>query len=318
MHVYNFYKKHGAPPDLIRLEHGSLLDVSYEHNRRSWRCEYVRATELFTTKDNVDDASTLLEVRLSTRLDLGHTYSIVVDPPPSRVRASSKYYDPKGIWLQIEHDEDAIIPQRSKILVLIKPELHESADLLVNGISTSIEKDTTQPIEEKDEVTENAADPTEKAAEGSDVNDLGAAKNDTGPVITSLATNPIDRAQSALAFLVKISDQQFGWTSVSDKDGVQVSKRLGSKTTASKSSDQTPPSGSEDDGELQVPDPLVIIRATKVIEGFSLEEVASLVTDAGSLRKLFDESVEESEILFQGNNGCHVVRQLIKGIFPFK
>lgn len=130
-------------------------------------------------------------------------------------------------------------------------------------------------------------------------------------IVKSLPVTPKEYAQRAMSFLAKMVDQQFGWNNVSDKNGMQISKRQGT----SKTIDQIPMVMDE---PFAIPEPSLIVKASKVIEGFSVEEVVSVVTDTGPLRQQYDESVEEIEPLMQLAHGCSLVRQVIKGGFLFK
>ncbi|KAI7853908.1 hypothetical protein BDC45DRAFT_509320 [Circinella umbellata] len=349
MRAHQFFNKHGAPPDLTLLEHGSLINMSYDHHRQSWRCEYTQSTTA-TSNDEANSASnnTFAEVRIRERPRRG--YNVVIDPPPSWVKASTRTHDPYGIWLEINHRESDIIPQRGKILLLIKPGVVEGQDyLLINGDVTAVHKDLVKSMRIKEKQT--SLDDTEEEDDGEfppqvmpqqpprhqssstgtvtetateikdneskqDEKDEKNNSNDIAATIESLPISPETLAQSALTFLTRVSDQQFGWSNVSDKNGLRVSKRSGT----AKLTNNSPENIMETfmGPQMEIPEPSVMVKATKVIEGFSLEEVASIVANTGNLRKLYDESVEEMEVVARTQNGCQVVRQLVKGIFPFK
>ncbi|KAI9488591.1 hypothetical protein BDB00DRAFT_36474 [Zychaea mexicana] len=346
MRAHQFFNKHGAPPDLTMLEHGSLVNVSYDHHRQSWRCEYTRWTEDSTSTS--ESSSTSAEVRIRRRL--GRSYNVVIDPPPSSVKASTRTHDPYGIWLEISHQESDIIPQRGKILLLIKPGFDDDQEkVVINGDATAVDKDFVKSMRIKEKLVvkvdhgiesdsdepppqvmprqASAAqapitatgfiedDEQRKAVSALGGEEKGVEKNIT-TIIESLPKSPEDLAQSALAFLTRVSDQQFGWSNVSDKNGLKVSKRPGTAKLTNSSTEKIMQMFM---GEaMEIPEPSVIVKATKVIEGFSLEEVASIVTNTGNLRKQYDEAVEEIEVLARLRNGCQIVRQLVKGIFPFK
>ncbi|KAI9268960.1 hypothetical protein BDA99DRAFT_503102 [Phascolomyces articulosus] len=359
MRAHQFFNKHGAPPDLTILEHGSLVNTSYDHHRQSWRCEYTQSATA-TTNDQAASASsssTLAEVRIRKRSRRG--YNVVIDPPPSSVKASTRTHDPYGVWLEISHRESDIIPHRGKILLLIKPGILEGQDqLVINGDVAVVHKDLAKSmkIKEKplplDEIDEDDGEPppqitpqqrqrpspiiktatsstavpqptvestTEpnKQPENEEKTDESTEDNSITATIESLPKSPEMIAQSALAFLTRVSDQQFGWSNSTDKNGLTVSKRSGTAKLTNNSAETITQTfiGGE---QMEIPEPSIIIKASKVIEGFSLEEVASIVTNTGNLRKQYDESVEEIEVLARTSNGCQIVRQLIKGIFPFK
>lgn len=149
MHAHQYFNKYGAPPDLVMLQHGSLVNIAFDQQRKSLRAEYVRSAEpvsassstIFgTNHGNSTNGSTKVEVRLDGRRqqdEKQRSYNVVIDPPPSRVHASTRHYDPYGWWLEIEHDEEHIIPQRGKILLLIKPDTRDDR-LVVNGVPADI------------------------------------------------------------------------------------------------------------------------------------------------------------------------------------
>ncbi|KAI8143239.1 hypothetical protein BJV82DRAFT_611917 [Fennellomyces sp. T-0311] len=304
MRAYQFFKKHGSPPDLTLLEHGTLINVSYDHHRASWRCEYTLST---------DGSCTLAEVRLRKR-----GYNVVIDPPPSSVKASARTHDPYGVWIEIGHKETDIIPQRGRILLLIKPS--DSDQLVINGDVTVPNKDLQKSIRLKEKSVdveeETVAEPEPIPEEIPPVPEQDDEEKGLESTIQSLPVSPVDLAQSALTFLTRVSDQQFGWSSVLDKNGLKISKRSGTTKLADTSAESIMKAFMNE--QMEIPEPSVIVKASKVIEGFSLEEVASIVTNTGNLRKHYDESVEEIEALYRTRNGCQIVRQLVKGIFPFK
>ncbi|KAG0175551.1 hypothetical protein DFQ30_005246 [Apophysomyces sp. BC1015] len=282
-----FMVRHGVPPNLDTLERGRIIAMDYDHERKNWRCEYTRPS----LQTSTESSSTRSVIRLDRRH--GCKYNVVVDPPPSRVRTVERECDLYGIWLDIEHDEEFIIPQRGKILVLIKP--HNSY-LAINGVEATVQRDTTR-IQQTEVTSNDEDDAPESVLDG------------IGSTIQALPVSPVDQAQAAFAFLKRVDDQQFGWTLISDKNGLRVSKRPGSKPSADNATN---------DVGLKVPEPFVIYKASKVIECFSLEEVASVVTDIGNLRQSYDETLERIEPMRCIKRGCHVVRQIMKAIFPFK
>ncbi|KAI9310509.1 hypothetical protein BX666DRAFT_1179722 [Dichotomocladium elegans] len=324
MQAHTYFNKHGAPPDLILLQQGSMVDVSYDHNRSSWRCEYIRSTEATIAIANLRDtemSSTKAEIRLDGRRRTGDkSYNVVIDPPPTRVRATMRAYDPYGWWLEIVHDEEHIIPQRGKILTLIKPGStlvgQESGDpeLSINGVPMPVQKDITTQLKLQQEPGAVQQDgcsdghSQEQQAQKLQMEQRqpqSPQQHDSlESIIESLPVSPVEHTQRALAFLEKMADQQFGWTTVSEKNKMQVSKRQGSKVPNAMES------SSED---IIIPEQSVILKASKVIEGFSVEEVAAVVTDTGKLRTQYDDSIEEIERLLPLTHGCMLVRQVVKG-----
>ncbi|KAF7724071.1 hypothetical protein EC973_001404 [Apophysomyces ossiformis] len=282
-----FMLRHGVPPNMESLERGRVIATDYDHERKNWRCEYTRPS----VQTNSESSSTKSVIRLDRRH--GCKYNVVVDPPPSRIRAVERDCDMYGIWLDIEHDEEFIIPQRGRILVLIKP--HNNF-LAVNGAEVAIQRDTNR-MQQSDTTSNDEEETSEMVSD------------ELGLTIQGLPVSPADQAQAAFAFMRRVDDQQFGWTLISDKNGLRISKRPGSKPSADNTTG---------DHDLRVPEPFVIYKASKVIEGFSLEEIAAVVTDIGNLRQSYDETLEKIESVRCIKRGCHVVHQIIKAIFPFK
>ncbi|KAI7875618.1 hypothetical protein K492DRAFT_210821 [Lichtheimia hyalospora FSU 10163] len=361
MHAHQYFNKYGAPPDLVMLQHGSLVNIAFDQQRKSLRAEYIRSAEpvsassssIFGTTHSNGNGSTKVEIRLDGRRqdERQRSYNVVIDPPPSRVHASTRNYDPYGWWLEIEHDEEHIIPQRGKILLLIKPEIHDDR-LVVNGVPADICKGASptslikslpppHPVQDKPHQLETTSTTTSgsmtlsaaaastttgtnatmasTAAEQEKPKQPSTTEDTTTPItadsiesiVKTLPVTPKEYAQRAMSFMAKMVDQQFGWNNVSDKSGLQISKRQGT----SKTIDQIPMVVDE---PFAIPEPSLIVKASKVIEGFSVEEVVSVVTDTGPLRRQYDESIEEIEPLMQLAHGCSLVRQVIKGGFLFK
>ncbi|KAI7889902.1 uncharacterized protein EV154DRAFT_268848 [Mucor mucedo] len=360
-----YFQTFGAPPSLESLSCALLVNLKHDHERKNWRCEYTRRTdttekeEKKTSDTSVVPPSTISVIRLDKRRWAGgashNHYSIVIDPPPSRVTALEKLCDPYGVWLNIEHTEEFIIPLRGKILVLIKPDQVSSGTtdnqchLNVNGVSTVIDKEVSPvPIAEKPKaaVSKQIVKEEEKSVEIEGVREMQPSALPPSPqlpavkpmqteeeqvnqALDQLPISPLDRAQGALAFL-KQTDEQFGWTVISEnnKSGLKVSKKSGVKT----SSGSSPPKKTEQASEvaaptiedsmsaakLIVPDPYMIYKATKVIENFSVDEVTSVVTDISDLRRGYDDTLEHIDLVRQINPGCRVISQSIKAIFPFK
>ncbi|KAG1420949.1 hypothetical protein G6F57_023612 [Rhizopus arrhizus] len=69
---------------------------------------------------------------------------------------------------------------------------------------------------------------------------------------------------------------------------------------------------------MDVPEPFMIYKASKVIENYSAEEVLAVVSDTQNVRKAYDDTIEEIDVLRHLRPGCKVVRQTLKAIFPFK
>lgn len=352
----DYFDAFGAPPSLESLHWASLVNLKHDHERKNWRCEYTRRTTDSSDKDKDRKAvivvaadaattappSTVSVIRLDKRRWASgskNRYSIVIDPPPSRVTALEKACDPYGVWVSVEHDEEFIIPLRGKILVLIKPDQQVVGDgechLNVNSVTTFIEKEAPLKLSAptisdvkrasfsanflKDE---EATLPVVERGVPVKANLPVTEVEEEDQVLTALKQLPVtprDRAQAALTFL-RQTDEQFGWTVISDnnKSGLRVSKKPGLKTmkkpnTASESSEDASTSTT-----LVVPDPYMVYKATKVIENFSVEEVATVVTDIGSVRKTYDDTLEQIDLVQDIDPGTRVISQSVKAIFPFK
>lgn len=145
--------------------------------------------------------------------------------------------------------------------------------------------------------------------------------------LNQLPVTPKEHAQAAMSFL-KLTDEQFGWTVLSDnnKSGIRISKKPGIKNNSNNSSNQQKAEGSsnvdksEKSSSLQVFDPYMVYKGSKVIENFSVDEIRSVVTDVGHIRALYDDTIEPKTDLVRQDveSGCRVIRQSIKALFPFK
>ncbi|KAL9553882.1 hypothetical protein MBANPS3_003088 [Mucor bainieri] len=167
--------------------------------------------------------------------------------------------------------------------------------------------------------------------------------------LNQLPVSPKEHAQAALSFL-KLTDEQFGWTVLSDnnKTGIRISKKPGVKNTtaAAKTASSSNSSSSNNNNSisknedkktaaaetssnntpaLQVFDPYMVYKGSKVIEHFSMDEIRSVVTDIGHIRALYDDTIEPKIGLLRQEkeedvdvSGCRVIRQTIKAMFPFK
>ncbi|CAO3611326.1 unnamed protein product [Cunninghamella blakesleeana] len=301
----------------------------------------------------------------SNGTDSSH-YNVTIDPPPSSVVAQVRKDDPYGVWLMIEHDESFIIPIRAKILVLIKPNLplqqtskqklqqapkkqrKTEVFLVVNGVSKPVEDDNNifneelDPIDaEKNEksasvLTDAAPSPLISPNSSTPLSSTQISPSTSSTIISDdqllekyiqqLSITPMEQAQAAFIFLKRM-DEQFGWTVISDKQGLRINKRNGSKVSSTKEKNEStlplPSSSSsssslKDHHYLDVSEPYVIYKASKVIEKYSMEEVASVITNISDTRLVYDSSIENCTAIKSIQRGCKVIRQEIKSIFPFK
>lgn len=168
-----------------------------------------------------------------------------------------------------------------------------------------------------------AAAATEKPAAATIVTEQEEAKIEQA--LKQLPVSPKDHAQAALSFL-KLTDEQFGWTVLSDnnKSGIRISKKPGVKpSTNSKSDDTLAETTTTHNAPLQVFEPYMVYKGSKVIEHFSMDDIRSVITDIGHIRALYDDTIEPKTDLIRQDDeeemsGCRVIRQTIKALFPFK
>ncbi|CAO3594807.1 unnamed protein product [Absidia cylindrospora] len=381
--AYQYLERYGAPPCVEELTMATIQQHRYDHTKKNWRLEYTRS---ITTGEQGPTTVTVRVDRRRWAFQSssgGSHYNITVDPPPSKVVAEARKEDPYGIWLVIEHDESFIIPRRGKILVLIKPGNYQQHQvqqkkkksnpitLMINGTTTPIQNDalvaTIEPLDPVDlneqELTQPTKIPLRRNPSLESASPETTAMASTTPshsfpittpnaedemtgFIQNLEVTPMEQAQAALLYLKRM-DEQFGWTVVSDKQGLRINKRSGTKSSSVTAKSKATPSSStttttgntttapffeststgENTGRstsqlenhyLDVCDPCMIYKSSKVIENYSIEEVASVVTNISELRTVYDSSLEKCEIVKPIQRGCQVIRQEIKGIFPFK
>ncbi|CEP18581.1 hypothetical protein [Parasitella parasitica] len=295
-----YFETFGAPPSLEHLTCAQLVNVKHDHERKNWRCEYTRrlataekdapaetATQNHINNTTVENSltsatsssqSTVSVIRLDKRRWAANNhYTVVIDPPPSRVFALQKVCDPYGVWLTVEHDEAFIIPLRGKILVLIKPDEfavsgrstdeQQECTLNVNSNAITIEEEQQKPPlpvpnrmkqtsfsqnflkqEEQDMISKMLSS---KAARSPPPPPVAHEKESPSSIamteeakidkaLKELPISPKEHAQAALSFL-KLTDEQFGWTVLSDnsKSGIRISKKPGVKSTPTASSAAT-------------------------------------------------------------------------------
>ncbi|KAK4513276.1 uncharacterized protein ATC70_011844 [Mucor velutinosus] len=301
--------------------------------------------------------STVSVVRLDKRRwAANNQYAVAIDPPPSRVSALQKVSDPYGVWLTVEHDEAFIIPLRGKILVLIKPadepptkhpQQPSECTLNVNGNTITIVREqrtlsipdgnkqvsfSRNFLKEEEQGILSKILPPDDNTTASYVQPASLPSSTTATAIAlteeakieealnQLPVSPKEHAQAALSFL-KLTDEQFGWTVLSDnnKSGIRISKKPGVKNIASSNSEDKS-SETATHPTLQVVDPYMVYKGSKVIENFSMDEIRSVITDIGHIRALYDDTIESKTDLIRQDDasGCRVIRQAIKALFPFK
>jgi hypothetical protein len=60
------------------------------------------------------------------------------------------------------------------------------------------------------------------------------------------------------------------------------------------------------------------MKGTKVIENFSVEEVASVVAEPGYIRNVYQDTVLNVDVMKQFVNGHACIKAQLKAWFPFK
>ncbi|KAG1243864.1 hypothetical protein G6F68_015671 [Rhizopus microsporus] len=141
-----------------------LVNLKHDHDRKTWRCEYSRRTDADSgekdakTPSNVSTTSLIRIDRRRWAQSTKNRYTIIIDPPPSGVRAVQQAHDPYGVWLTVEHDEVFIIPFHGKILAIIKPDdafargpvSDADCQIVVNGGPIAIEQEQKLPEAEEE------------------------------------------------------------------------------------------------------------------------------------------------------------------------
>ncbi|KAI9272431.1 hypothetical protein BY458DRAFT_508788 [Sporodiniella umbellata] len=320
---------YGAPPSLESLTNAILVNLKLDHERKTWRCEYSRRTESDSNEKGmkaIPSASTISYIRIDMRrwaLVAKNKYSIIIDPPPSRVHATKRNQDSYGVWLAIEHDEVFIIPFHGKILAIIKPdetfvkELDKNSEcrIFVNGSPITIEQESrlSDVLLENDSTQVLPKSPTNEAPNSSFFSEGDSLEK----AVDEMSVTPKKHAHAALNFLKQV-DEQFGWNPVSDKNGIKISKRPGTRSKKKENESPFISAASKKSWSLEVPEPFTIYKASKVIEDYSSEEVVSVVSDVESTRKAYDDTVDDMSVIRHMEPGYKIIRQSIKSIFPLK
>ncbi|KAF9584657.1 hypothetical protein BGW38_005695 [Lunasporangiospora selenospora] len=276
----------------------------------------------------------LAEIRLDARVWAKNgDCDMTIDPPPSKVTCTSVPHDSTGLRIRIEHSSGRAVPAGGKVLVMVKRAAKAGCGVVVNG--EPIKMPSLEHLSEwmpsqaaksdKDRaLTLSMVDGAlaEKEKEGQEEDDAYGTDSKAGTIKSSVV-RPLDKdsvttgshsassssdqktgvplsypmhyAQNAMVLLSKIkSDPEDSWTLVSDsKDGLKVTKRF------------MPTEISE-----QVP----LVRGEKVIEGFSLEEIATVIGTLGTRSKL-DDLFDSGELLESYGAGCASFHHVLKGYF---
>jgi len=143
----------------------------------------------------------------------------------------------------------------------------------------------------------------------------------THSIFDGLPVSTHDQAAAACLYLHRMSDQQFGWVHVSDRNGLRIQKRSGGAAPVETIALDATATIVSDVLEQQfptIPSHLMLMKGTKVIEGFSVEEVASVVAEPGLIRNTFEDTVLDVDILKKFVNGHACTKAQLKAWFPFK
>ncbi|KAF9977672.1 hypothetical protein BGZ73_005182 [Actinomortierella ambigua] len=107
--------------------------------------------------------------------------------------------------------------------------------------------------------------------------------------------SPLEHAQKAMELLRSLAlDPDDAWSFVSHKGGLTTTKRF----VPDRISEQVP-----------------VVRGEKIIEGFSLDEVATVIETLGTRAKL-DDLFDSGEMLQSFGSGCATFHHVLKSYFP--
>ncbi|KAF9919512.1 hypothetical protein FBU30_010923 [Linnemannia zychae] len=261
----------------------------------------------------------LAEIRLDARVWARNgDCEITIDPPPSKVLCSSVPHDSTGYRLRIEHSSGRAVPAGGKVLLMARKPTKPGCGIIVNGVpitmpsmehllawvphhslftdkekspaASSIDGTLAEKESQAEDEDETDDKVTDRSTDKNQASDVGLKRS------PSVLMSPLQYAQGAMDLLSKIiHDSEDSWTTVSDsRVGLRVTKRF----MPSEISDQVP-----------------LVRGEKVIEGFSLEEIATVIETLGTRAKL-DDLYESGEMLESFGAGCSTFHHVLKSYFP--
>ncbi|KAG0045143.1 hypothetical protein BGZ83_009604 [Gryganskiella cystojenkinii] len=257
----------------------------------------------------------LAEIRLDARnWARNGDCEITIDPPPSKVTCTCVPHDGTGIRLRIEHSSGRAVPTGGKVLVMVRKSAGSGSGVVVNGLAIKMPSlDHLQawhhaPLPSSAlslSVLANneSSHPLDESESKASVKSLTGPNSPHASVPgtplkngASAASSPLQHAQGAMDLLAKImSDPDDAWSVVSDtKGGLRVTKRF----MPADISDQVP-----------------LVRGEKVLEGFSLEEIATVIGNVGTRSKL-DDLFESGEMTQSFGAGCATFHHVLRGYFP--
>ncbi|KAF9105473.1 hypothetical protein BGX29_012144 [Mortierella sp. GBA35] len=309
----------------IQQQHQHLQSLSADRQRRS-TADYTAGAgsnepQQFGSPKLGPTDKLLAEIRLDARVWARNgDCDITIDPPPSKVSCSSVPHDGTGYRLRIEHSSGRAVPAGGKVLLMARKPTKPGCGIVVNGIPINMpsmehllawmphhtlladkEKSLTSSsvdgtLAEKENQAGDEDDSGEKTAALSNSGENGQVSGTEGKRSPSTLMTPLQYAQGAMDLLSKINgDSEDTWSVVSDsKGGIKVTKRF----MPTEISDQVP-----------------LVRGEKVIEGFSLEEIATVIGTLGTRAKL-DDLYESGEMLESFGAGCSTFHHVLKSYFP--
>lgn len=350
-----------VPPTLAYIINARIKSIQYDKHKGSWRCQYEMANAandpLFPIKGSV----TYIRLPRNTVLMPTQGFNITIDPPCDNLLSVINLpSDKTGIWLRIEHGRNSLVQDGGSILLLVK-RIDGKIPIQVNGsVISQIDFDAyadavhfvaqedlpiqlleqlqgsfnngpgTYKLQKQPAITSASNHQTiQKNFAANNTKDdsnqlIGKEEqkpNDKRDLFTDLIVSTYDQAAAACQYLYRMSDQQFGWVHVSEKNGLLTQKRSGGTVPVETLSLDPIPANITDSLDQQfptIPEHLMLMKGIKVIEGFSVEEVASVVSDPGHLQQTFRDSIQSVDVLKKLANGHACAKLQMKSWFPFK
>ncbi|KAG0019105.1 hypothetical protein BGZ82_000241 [Podila clonocystis] len=239
----------------------------------------------------------LAEIRLDARVWARNgDCDITIDPPPSKVTCTCVPHDGTGYRLRIEHSSGRAVPAGGKVLLMARKPAKSGCGIVVNGVAIKMppmdhlvswisQAPSSSPLsltnidgalaqrsnQDEDDETQSTKDtkPTKVSVGSTDsISSTQVTPLNSPEQKRNLAglDSPLHYAQNAMDLLAKImADSDDSWSVVSEsKGGMRVTKRF----MPTDISDQVP-----------------LVRGEKVIEGFSQEEIATVIGTLGTRSK---------------------------------
>ncbi|KAJ7585039.1 hypothetical protein C8J56DRAFT_949719 [Mycena floridula] len=323
--IGEFVIKSGGPPVLTRLSGARANDLRYDHERSSFRVEYLAERQ-------DDSKETGPEVECEIRCDVdtwASSLDIVVDPPPQSTTCLRRHKLSEqggGLWVTIVHD--AVLVDQERLLVIVRRGPgRERGVVMVNGAKITVDQEEIPDSELKSLVRRKRVKPTRIPLDQPPVisvvrrrraewhedhvpqksnswvprflsyaidqtqNAVAAITPGTGSV-PPVSKSPMQYALEALGWIQDARDSTTGWTNINEK-GLSASYRTFEQF------------------------PLPVYRGEKVIQGVSAEELASLVHDY-DCRKQWDPTFSGASVLESFGSLAKTAFVVEKAQFPFR